>query len=237
MFQYAQPVWLSSDQCLLNTHLIFIESLETLQNSRLLISASDFYKLYLNDQFLGFGPARAAKGYARVDEYDLSLFPESPNGANILRIEVAGYCCHSLSTVYQPSFLAAEILFNDQVLRYTGRDFHCCLKNTQRLQYVERFSVQRHFEEAYDRFALPSPVETVVLQESTCFIPRHVPVPHCAVHDIAYYSSLGTFKQDHEPTRINAYSFPITSEKNWGYFPEEQIKDKSYRFINSLSLT
>ena len=240
MFHYAEPVWLPDHQCQPNTHLIFFETLETLQNTRLFITAADFYKLYLNDQFLGFGPARAAKGFARVDEYDLSLYPQSTNGSNTLRIEVAGYHCHSLSTVYQPSFLVAEIVANDQVIRYTGRDFPC-YENTQRMQYVERFSVQRHFGEIYDRFLSLQSAETVPLdgshRQKPRYISRHVPMAHCALHDVTYYSSLGTFDCGHkEPTRINAYSFPIKLEPDWGSFPEENIKHKPYRFINSLDL-
>jgi alpha-L-rhamnosidase len=41
------------------------------QKYTLKITASALYRVYINGEFLGYGPARAAHGYFRVDEYDL----------------------------------------------------------------------------------------------------------------------------------------------------------------------
>ena len=134
MFQKAIPVWgnYASYEEKLNRHLIFRETVKALKGVSLSIAAADFYRLTVNGKFVGFGPARTAKGYARVDRYDLSAEKENPDGKNEIVIEVAGYACKSLSTVWQASFLCAEITENGIVTKYTGRDFDC-FENVQRI--------------------------------------------------------------------------------------------------------
>ena len=114
MFQKAIPLWHDAG---LNTHLIF-RAEGDFDRARLRIAAADFYKVYIDGAFLGYGPARTAKGYARVDEYSLTACHE-------VRIEVAGYGCSSLSTVRQPSFCCAEIVRDGKILAATGFDFAC----------------------------------------------------------------------------------------------------------------
>ena len=99
MFKKAIPVWeyYTSNYEKLNRHLVFRESLDSLSEITLNIAAADFYRLTVNGVFLGFGPARTAKGYARVDSYDLSEH-DNANGKNEIIIEVAGFFCKSLST-------------------------------------------------------------------------------------------------------------------------------------------
>lgn len=67
MFKKAIPVWeyYTSNYEKLNRHLVFRESLDSLSEITLNIAAVDFYRLTVNGVFLGFGPARTAKGYAR----------------------------------------------------------------------------------------------------------------------------------------------------------------------------
>ena len=126
MFKKAIPVWgnYQSNDEKLNRHLVFRESLESLKGITIKLAAFDFYRLTVNDKFVGFGPARTAKGYARVDTYDLSAF-DNEKGNNKIIIEVAGFFCKSLSTVRQDSFLCAEILADSAVIKYTGKDFEC----------------------------------------------------------------------------------------------------------------
>ena len=69
MFRKAVPVWHNGG---LNTHLLFTVTLDDLTDTVLRIAAADFYALYVDGVFLGWGPARTAAGYARVDEYRLT---------------------------------------------------------------------------------------------------------------------------------------------------------------------
>jgi len=54
---------------------------------RIRIAAATIYRLFCNGVFVGHGPARAAHGYYRVDEWDLA----ADAGVNHIAIEIAGY--------------------------------------------------------------------------------------------------------------------------------------------------
>ena len=244
MFQKAIPVWkrFSAEDERMNCQLCFVEQLSSLNGVKISITAADFYRLTVNGNFVGFGPARTAKGYARVDEYDLSAF-ETTNEKNEILIEVAGYFCNSLATVRQASFLVAELTCKGKVLKYTGRDFSA-YHNAKRVREVERFSIQRHFCEVWDerietllddRFAVA--VEPVLPAPS--YLPRSVPYARCVTGEIDGYISRGVFYESPEGLcgKPNAYSFSPQSEPEWGWFAPDRIADKPYRFIKSRRLT
>ena len=218
MFEKAIPVWHDAG---LNTHLIF-QAEGDFSGATLRVAASDFYKAYADGKFLGFGPARTAKGYARVDEYTLTDCRE-------IALEVAGYGCCSLSTARQQSFCCAEVIRGGTVLAATGFDF-ACLHNHQRRQKVERFSLQRHFGEIYDLDAAPVSVAPEAVN-APIFIPRRVPYADLSLHSVDACIG-GSFTQK-EILRKNAYTTSILVEKDWGIFPEEEIPDKSFRFADS----
>jgi alpha-L-rhamnosidase len=113
-------------------------------------TGSTLYKVYVNGNFLGEGPARGPHGYYRVDEWDLSgkLRP----GVNSVAFEVAGYNANSYYLLDQPSFLQAEVVAGGtDVIASTGgkgaRFVATILPG--RLQKVQRYSFQRPFSEAY----------------------------------------------------------------------------------------
>ena len=229
MFQKAIPVWVEQQ---LNTHLVFHLEAQLTEPSVLRLSAADFYKVYLNGTLLGVGPARTAEGYARVDEYSL------PAGKAVLTAEVAGYRCRSLATAFQDSFFIAEIVTQGVAVYYTGRDFDC-YRNTRRVQKVERYSVQRHFGEVYrlGEETLP-PVTVSPAPVEWTFIPRRVPFADLSVQQLNRYTVRGRFAPAPQPAgRINAYSFAVDREVEWGYFPEEEIKAFPFRWVEAQQLT
>lgn len=250
MFQNAIPVWgnYGNNTEKLNRHLIFRETTATLNQATLTITAADFYRLTVNGEFIGFGPARTAKGYARVDVYDLSGVKESSDGKNVIMIEVAGYCCKTISTVWQDSFLCAELSENGIVTKYTGRDFEC-FENAWRVRKVERYSVQRHFGEIYDERNAPllsaeHAVQTVAVAHDIQFIPRRVPFASYQVSDTSKYLMRGTFVETADGRvdsgefgtgkKQTAYSYDPEQEPEYGIFPPEEIEDKPYRYIGGL---
>lgn len=239
MFSKAIPVWKDIDNYKdkLNVHLVFREIEDSLEGYKIKIAASDWYKLYVNDEFVGAGPARAAQGYARVDEYDLTAFHN--NGKNEIVIYVAGFYCKTLTTVWQDSFLAAEIIRDDEVVKYTGRDFEC-YENERRVRKAERFSVQRYFQEIWDMSAdaFGKLVQTVEVAGDIKFISRRVPFAYCGCEDYAGYISRGIFEQNTDKEfRKNAYSFDPFAEDKWGVFDEDEIQHFPYRYVKSLDLT
>lgn len=229
MFQKAIPVWVEQA---LNTHLIFHAEAELSAPGTLRLTAADFYKLYINGEMVGFGPARTALGYARVDEYPL------PAGKSIITAEVAGYRCRSLSTCFQDSFFIAEVTVEGTPVLYTGRDFDC-YRNLKRVQKAERYSVQRHFGEVYRLTPETLPPATAQKAERAIrFIPRRVPFADLSVQELPAYTVRGNFCAAKEPTeRKNGYSFAVDREKDWGYFPEEEIPEFPFRWVASRELT
>lgn len=264
MFQKAIPVWAADlthkDQ--LNCQLVFYAEVPSLKNAQLSIAAADFYRLSVNGHFVGFGPARTARGYARVDTYDLSAYDNqklyegdtSVTGMikrrrpNEIQIEVAGYHCMSLSTALQASFLAAELLDETgKPILYTGGEeegegFYCFL-NARRARTVERYSVQRHFTEIWNEHVEDPKAdylrrEVEPMAKGLIFLPRVVPMPQYRVQDVDEYVSRGTYEaKEDQDYRTRAYSFMPETEPDWGYFPEEKVEHKTYRYVNAQQLT
>ncbi|MGI6572029.1 MAG: hypothetical protein ACOX19_01060 [Fermentimonas sp.] len=202
-FEKAVPVWAEGREKEMNLNLGFRTSF-TAGKGRVVqvkVAAATLYRMYLNGHFIGSGPARAAHGYYRVDEFPVSDFIQE--GENILAIEVAGYNVNSYYTLDQPSFLLAELSLDGQVARATGSegDFEA-FQIKERLQKVERYSFQRPFteyyrlSEGYDRWRKASdvPVETVKLAAypPVQLIPRHVAMPAFNVQEPVAIHSKGS---------------------------------------------
>ena len=67
MLQNAKPIWLSGRSTEMNTLAVFRTTLCKKGSAELHVAAASYYRAFLDGRFLGYGPARAAKGYARVD--------------------------------------------------------------------------------------------------------------------------------------------------------------------------
>ena len=240
MFKKAVPVWKNVDNYKdkLNTHLILRENVDNIKGCTLKIAVADWYKLYVNGEYVGSGPARSAAGYGRVDEYDLSEYDCGTENNEIV-IYVAGFYCKSLTSVWQESYLCAELVCDDEVIKYSGRDFDC-FANERRVRKVERFSVQRYFQEIWDCSApeIGDAVEVGEVARDIKFIPRRVPKAYSEVMAFAEVSAIGTFDVDKDKdVWKNGYSFNPYKEPQWGAFDEDEIELKPFRYINSLSLT
>lgn len=113
------------------------------------LTAATVYRTFLNGAFLGYGPARAPSGYARVDEIPLDALLTS--GRNVLAIEVSAYNINTYYYQDQPGFLQAEIVAAATVVASTSGDGHQLQGRmlTERVQRVERYSVARGFSEIY----------------------------------------------------------------------------------------
>lgn len=229
MFKSAKPIWLENMENDMNLFVSFSAELDSVKNASLHVTAAFFYRVFVNGRFAAFGPARTAKGYARKDVIDLTSF-DCGEGKNIIKIEVAGYNCHSFATCNHSSFLCAEVRRGEDVIAYTGRDF-VGTRMTEKEQKVERYSQQRHFGEVWNYTnAKATDAPTVVLPEMPIVIDRVVPYP---LYDNIYAQNAkvsGTFSYDESlPCRPNRYSF--TESDYWGRFSEEEIPYKPFRWI------
>ena len=75
-FTAAAPVWAAGRGKDMNETVCFIEKFPFCENAELKIAACNFYRVFLNGEFLGFGPARAAENYYRTDVYSLNGLKE-----------------------------------------------------------------------------------------------------------------------------------------------------------------
>ena len=231
MFQKALPIFPEGKKWEMNTHIVLRAQTDSLKNAVFSVTASNFYQLFVNGIFVAFGPCRAAGGYARIDEFALDSYHRE--GKNEIRVEVVGYACRSLSTVYSPSFVCAEITRNGEPVLYTGRDFDCYFSASY-LQRTERYSAQRHFTEIYDArekepFSERYAVKTEVVDGVT-FLPRRSPYSvyrHVSAENAACF---GEFSFDETlPYQKQRSSFPI--DAYWGRYEEDEIPFKPYRWI------
>lgn len=237
MFLKAIPVYAEGKTRLMNTHVLFRQSTDSLEHTLLYIAAYSFYHLWVNGQFVFFGPSRAAGGYGRVEVIDLT--PYHKQDGNEIVVEVAGYACGSLASVDQPSYLAAELRREETVLFYTGRDF-TCYDPGLRVQKVERYSVQRHFGEIWDYtgyapFAPQNRVPIVPVETNLKWLPS-TPKPCFDYEPAKKILSSGTFVQGKAHPRNNSYSWAEIPVE-WGFFPEEEIPSFPYRWIRSQEMT
>ncbi len=232
MFKKAIPVFARGQEGALNYPLTLFAETESLKGATLYISAFSFYRLFVNGKFVCTGPARAASGYARVDEIELERYGEGTR--NTLEIQIIGFGCASFATARQPSFVVCELRREDEVLLYTGRDFDAYL-DCRHVREVERYSSQRHFGELWklgnkDFKEISQPVSLTPIDYAPHYIQRHVPMPRYDLKLAEGYASMGKFSFDGtlpcKPTRL---SFFITEE--WGRFEEDEVFSHPFRWV------
>jgi alpha-L-rhamnosidase len=241
--QKAQPVWAAGREKEMNLSMGFRGVFQSRGNSKttLRIAASTLYRVFVNGEFVGSGPARAAHGYFRVDGYDLGK--QAKEGENAVSIEVAGYNINTYYTLDQPSFLLAEVETDGKVTLATGsgHDFEAFLL-TERLQKVERYSFQRPFteyyrmKEGYDRWRMSAktPVKAVKLamQPAVKLLPRNVLMPGFDIIEPEAVYAKGVFKtvkqekyyKDRSLTNIHA-GFKGYPEAELEVLPSQRIQE------------
>ncbi len=245
LIKNALPVWAEGREKEMNLTLGFqgVFRVSSARECRMRITASTLYRLFLNGKFLGYGPARAAAGFYRVDEYDLGKLVQ--NGENILAIEVAGYNVNTYYTMDQPSFLLAEVVSAGKVVLATGRDQDFrAFQIIERLQKVERYSFQRPFTEYYRLNATSDLWKTsgkqnnkqvnLISQPAIKLLPRNLSMPEFKLVHPKTVCSRGSvqfrkpekYKKDRSLTKI--------SEKFKGY-PENELEVLPSQFIQEIT--
>ena len=218
-FQSAQPVWPEGRETEMNLLVGFRAAFESPagENAIVRVAASTVYRLFLDGQFVGYGPARGPHGFYRVDEWDLS--GKITEGSHVVAIEVAGYNVDSYDTIDQPSFLQAEVLRGNQEIASTGGEgaqFEAGIL-TARVQKVERYSFQRPFTDywkllpGWDEWRSSSNASfakvKLVVQPAKALLPRRVPFPR--FENVPPASSIAEGE-------VKAVSLPENPWRTWG---------------------
>ncbi|MBP3301301.1 MAG: hypothetical protein J6M34_07365 [Clostridia bacterium] len=230
MFQKAIPVYPKNQSETLNTFTTFPLETGSLEGAELHITAASFYQLWVNGEFVAFGPARTAKGYAREDVISLDRFRGERNHVQIL---VAGYFCKSFNGVKQKSFLQAELRKGDEILYATSLETKA-YRNGRKLQKTPRYAGQRQFAEHWDLSASALeellPVEEI---EHPVILDRVVPYPTYERIGLSEIASRGTLKlrEDADPSKRNYSGRSGRLAEGWGEFKEEEILAFPYTWI------
>lgn len=149
-FVKAQPIWAKGLTKKKNITLGLYKKISLEKGKAVLkVAVSGFYKVFLNGEFMYFGPVRCAHGYYRVDEIELPL----KKGENHIAIEAVNYYVNSFYLPMQKGFIQAELTSDGEVFAATGaadgKAFEL-LRLHERIRKVQRYSFQRPFAEAYD---------------------------------------------------------------------------------------
>ena len=147
-FIKAKPIWLEGFEKEMNVQAGFKAKLvkEPDKSYQLKIAVAYVYRLYINGEFVCYGPARAAHGYARVDRVDIT--DRLSDGENVIAIETVGYNVNAYYLINQTSFVCCEIESDGEVISATGYDFNG-LRLYERVQKCPRYSFQRNFPDVW----------------------------------------------------------------------------------------
>ncbi|MFD1677904.1 family 78 glycoside hydrolase catalytic domain [Alicyclobacillus fodiniaquatilis] len=107
-----------------NRHMLLRKTFvlsDTFTSAFLDISADDYYKLYVNDQFVGQGPAQGNYFHYFYNRYDISKYLQP--GQNVIAVHVyyQGFVCRAFNSADHRQGMIAELFVdNDLVLKTDG---------------------------------------------------------------------------------------------------------------------
>ena len=244
MFNQALPVWAKGQETATNLCLQFKALCPAVPDATVCVATSGIYNLWINGEFVAYGPARVGKGHFRMDRIPVSHLLTRQE--NVVVIEVTGFNAFSFEIQKQPSFLQAEILSEGKPVCWTGRDFTARVHPFRRRK-TQRYSFQRVLTESYhiphlDTFftdLLPG-TETLAQTEEKIIIPRLAPYPQ---YEIAQAEPLFSGIVEHfvpEQLRHDRAWLHVSDEKLTGYpIPELEVyptaECQHFRFVPDQS--
>ena len=107
------------------------------------LCAQNTYQLYINGALVMWGPARAGKGFFRVDEIDISNY--LTRDKNELLVLVSSYRCANFYLINQAPFFCAELIGKNGVTGESGSDFWSAYRYTQKPYFSDQ---QLHYATA-----------------------------------------------------------------------------------------
>ena len=244
LFDSAIPVWEINMEKEMNYSLLFRSIVNKEGTTTLRLTGASRYVIKINGDFLAFGPARAAHGFYRVDEFDIT--DQLTEEENIVSVLVLGYNVNSFSVLDQPSFLCAEISVDGKVTAATGKEGFKAIFYKQRVRKVQRYSFQRpfveiySFDEDYNRYEtdISYHTRTVLLKptDKKVFIPRNVYYPEYERIAASEIVESGTVSIHEKDSYYNDRSIGNISPKLKGY-RQEQLEVFSSKEAEKLDFT
>lgn len=237
-FKRATPVWARDYEKDMNRTLLFECVLPRENEIFLHITAQNDYQLFINDELVFAGPARAAHGFFRVDELDISKYLTKEQ--NKVCVLVCGYHCDNFYLVNQQAFLCAEFLANGSVFGETGSDFWHAYLYSSKVQRVERYAYQRPFCEVYD-FRSTTPLSksgselALVKYDINTFITREVSYPKLPYEGKCAIIGGGYVIKSDSPSPFKAWWYDQISSSKYG-FPRESMEAVTTEYLCGYEL-
>lgn len=191
-FEKALPVWSEGDSGATNCVRVFEG--EFVWNGRgekpiLRLASAYGCRIELNGCFAGYGPARAAKGWFRVDEWTLK---DARPGTNRIALVSLAHNTPTYQWVAQPAFIQAEVLAprNGTVeVLLCSQELRVRESETY-LDSKEKYSFQRGWKEAYrvGQGSVPRKARQLKIACGTNapsrLLPRRIPYPRFDVREL-----------------------------------------------------
>ncbi len=148
MFREAKPIW-GKDLAREWTITLGFYAKVKPSAAVLRVATAGFYRVFVNGDFVYYGPVRCAHGHYRVDEVPLDAYLTAAE--NHVAVEVVNYYVDSYGAIRQDGFIQMELESDGEIIAATdapARGFAVYRLN-QRVRNVQRYSVQRAFAEFY----------------------------------------------------------------------------------------
>lgn len=231
-FLSAIPIWEKGTEDEMN-HSLRFESSFSGSTALLRIAGCTHFQVFVNEKLVFGGPARATKGYFRVSEIELTGSAKK----NRVCVLITSDNCIQFEFMKQPPFFCAELEQNGQIISATGRSGWKCFSVPERVQKVQRYSIQRAFCEVYDMERAKTQSEvTCVPTEEKHFIAADTLLPVYEPTECTRFLSQGTV--EHCPIQEHYSDRAITKiGTGWDGFRVDEMEICSTFEVEDLKLT
>lgn len=137
-----KSVWAAGYKDEMNVSVAFRAAVPT-GKFTLRVAASNTFRVFINGEFLAYGPMRTAHVYSNISEYEISIQAENC----YIVAEVANYNINTYYIVKEEPFFACEVVSGGKVIADTYAFKGYLL--TDRVKRVPKYSLQRPFAESY----------------------------------------------------------------------------------------
>lgn len=229
-FEAAKPIWPRDRELEMNGSYRFVGDFRCGEGTRcaLRVASAYPYRAKANGEFVGYGPARAAPGFFRVDEWEVA----ATNGINHLEIEAYSGACGNFHFPKQTAFLQAELIVDGKVALATGTNLEAFV--TERVRKAPRYSLQRMFTEVY---RLPGATdakrEELLVQSPKKLLPRGYAYPNFAIDKSYRAISRETVAVD-PAAKLNDYNIIFSKKPGFGFYPEAELQANPFYELQRL---
>lgn len=199
-FQKAVAVWPEGLAGQMNVRVSLHAKLQArhAQEITVRVAGATAFRLWINGNFLAYGPARAAHGFARIDEYKIpeSILPQKGREETLwIVLELSDYGVPTFLEARGKAFCCAELGKGKRVVAWTGSPSggFAAERREEAIQRIERYSYQRGFCEGYrlDRqgeqwrqagYIPQKPLALIKISQPRTWIERGMAYPAFQIH-------------------------------------------------------